>query len=480
MPEEDLRQARLDKLAAIKEKGLDPYGQRFDGAEPVSELLEKFKEDEEVPAVAAGRVATVRDHKKSMFLDLFDRTGRIQVYISKGDENLAGLAECLDLGDIVGVKGVLFKTRTGEVTLKTSELTFLSKNLLPPPEKYHGQTDVEQRYRMRYVDIATNRESFEVFEKRIRIIEEVRRFLSDRKYYEVETPMMHHIAGGAAARPFVTHHNTLDVRLYMRIALELYLKRLLVGGMERVYEIGRVFRNEGIDTSHNPEFTMLELYEAYSDYHGMMELTENMFAHVAKAVNGTTEVTFGEKTYDLTPPFERRTYDELFEEQVGAKRSDKDAVLARAKELDIDAGLPYPVLANDVFEAVVETKLEGPVFVIDYPVEICPLTKASGTKPGIAERFELFIGCMEYANAFTELNDPAEQRKRFDEQLEKCGAEGVEKKMDEDFIRALEFGMPPAGGLGVGIDRLVMLITGRTSIRDVVLFPQLRPEETGV
>jgi lysyl-tRNA synthetase class 2 len=476
MAEENIRQARLEKLEKIKAMGLDPYGRRVDGLEPIDKALSKFTEGAETPVFVAGRISQIRDHKKSMFLDLHDRTGKMQIYIQK-DSPVAALAACLDFGDVVAARGPLFKTRLGEITVNCGELLILSKNMLPPPEKFHGQTDVELRYRMRYVDLATNPESFATFLKREKIISEVRAFLAGRGYFEVETPVLHDIPGGAAARPFITHHNALDIALYMRIALELHLKRLLVGGMERVYEIGRVFRNEGIDTRHNPEFTMLELYEAYSDYNGMMEITESLISRCAAAANGSTNITFADKQYNLTPPFEKRTYDELFKQHVGLDRADEAAVREKSKQLGIDQKIAYPVLANEVFEKMVEGALDGPIFVMDYPAAICPLTKSKRGDPAVAERFELFIAGMEIANAFTELNDPFIQRKKFEEQLDGCGAEGIGKKIDEDFIRALEFGMPPAGGLGIGIDRLIMLITGRTSIRDVVLFPQLKPEE---
>jgi lysyl-tRNA synthetase class 2 len=393
-----------------------------------------------------------------------------------GEENWE-LLNCVDLGDLMGVDGQLRRTRTGELSIFVERVHFLGKSIEPPPEKHHGLTDAELRQRMRYLDLTYGDGVLDRFLKRTRIVQSIRSTLANDGYCEIEGPTLHAIAGGAAARPFVTHHNALDIDLYMRIALELHLKRLLVGGMERVYELGRVYRNEGISPRHNPEFTMLEAYRAYGDYGTMMDLTERLIVDAIDALGQGYKLPWGDETIDFTPPFARRTYDELFEEQTGIDPHDADAVVALAGQLGLDTSAKHPdVIKNFVFEEEVEDSLQGPVFVIDYPASICPLTKRKRDNTDVAERFELFIMGMEIANAYTELNDPDLQEELFKTQLAGMPEEDSMARMDNDFIRALRHGMPPAGGLGVGIDRLVMLLTNSPSIRDVILFPLLRPD----
>ncbi|MBI4835051.1 MAG: lysine--tRNA ligase [Planctomycetes bacterium] len=467
------QQQRIKNLEAVKVLGFDPFGVKFPATTAIKTIKDNYEESKTV--TAAGRILAIRKHGKASFLDMKDWTGKIQVYIKKdkvGDK-LFQLYETFDLGDIVGVKGALAKSKTGEITIFAEDFTMLSKSLLPLPEKWHGLTDVDLRYRQRYLDLIVNDEVLDVFLKRTKIINYIRNFMASKGFMEVETPMMHPIPGGATARPFITHHNTLDMDLYLRIAPELYLKRLLVGGMEKVYEINRNFRNEGIDTKHNPEFTMMEVYQAYGDYNDMMELTEQLFVNLSKEIHGAYKIKYGEKEIDFTPPWQRQSYMGLFQKYAGCNWEDTEKVLAKAKELRIDIkGKSADAIANDLFEKVVEPHLEGPVFLTQYPTAICPLTKAKAGTPEICERFEMFICGMEMANAFTELNDPLDQRKRFEEQLARKADGSV--KLDEDFITAMEHGMPPAGGLGIGIDRLVMVLTNAPSIRDVILFPTLR------
>jgi lysyl-tRNA synthetase class 2 len=458
--------------------GVDPYGHKFDGVMPVEQVLKDFVEGAEQKVRIAGRIMAMRSHGKAAFFDIHDRTGKIQAYIKKNaiGEEAFELFQMLDVGDIIGLDGPVSKTRTGEITVFAEKFELLSKALMPMPEKWHGLKDVEIRYRRRYVDLFWNPQAKEIFRRRVRIIARIRELLEARGFVEAETPVLHSIPGGAAARPFKTHHNTLDMALNLRIALELHLKRLLVGGLERVYEIGRVFRNEGISTKHSPEFTMLELYQAYGDYTTMMEITEEIFSTLALEVCGNHEVKYESKTFDLTPPYPRRTYGELFEEHAGFSMRDEEAVKRHAAELQ-QAGEALSVwgLVDMLFEHYVEPKLDGPVFVIDYPLAICPLAKQKKDAPDICERFELYVGSVEMANAFTELNNPIEQRKRFEEQVKHLA--DATGKVDEDYVLALSYGMPPAGGLGIGIDRLVMLLTDSHSIRDVVWFPLLRPPD---
>ncbi len=483
-PREDLESVRREKLEKIAALGLDPWGSRFDDHASIAAVraLSVPEPGSETPGPSvrvAGRIVLRRGQGKVHFLQLRDWTGQIQIFLGKNQVGEAGwsLAGLLDLGDLIGVDGTLGHTKTGELTVFASALTFLGKSLLPPPEKWHGLTDVEQRSRQRYVDLFSNPESMKTFLGRSRIVAAFRKVLADRGFVEVEGPTMQSIAGGAAARPFVTHHNALDLDLYLRIALELHLKRLLVGGMERVFEIGRVFRNEGISRKHNPEFTMMEAYQAYGDYHAMMDLTEALICGAIESVGGGYSRPWGESTVDFTPPWPRKTYASLFEEFVGVSPQDEAGVKAKASALGLAIeGKDRDVIVSELFEELVEDRLTGPVFVIDYPSAICPLTKRKAGDPSIAERFELFVHGMELANAYTELNDPTLQEALFRRQLSGQKAEDSMATMDDDFVRALKHAMPPAGGLGVGIDRLCMLLLNKASIRDVILFPLLRPE----
>lgn len=497
--------ARLEKLETIKEMGLDPYGQRFDGHQPIQAVRELCPEEGGVdgPDVRiAARIMGRRKAGKLRFFDVKDATGSIQLLFSKGalSEEQWTLMGQLDMGDLIGIDGKVRRTNTGEVSIAVGELTVLCKSLTQPPEKFHGVKDVEMLLRQRYLDLIYNDGVLDGLLLRSKILASVRETLASQNYVEVETPVLHTSAGGAAARPFQTHHNALDMELTLRIALELHLKRLMVGGIERVYEIGRVFRNEGIDATHNPEFTMIEIYQAYGNYETMMELTQDIVTQAVKAVLTAqgTEVSerlvlpWGEKEIDFTPPWPRKTYAELFAEHVGCEMTDQAAVVAKAKELGakgeigkelleaIDSGEAHPdVIVGELFEACVEDALVGPVFVIDYPASLCPLTKRKQDNPAVAERFELFVHGMELANAYTELNDPRLQEELFLTQLAGLSEEDSMAKMDHDFIRALKVGMPPAGGLGIGIDRLAMLLTNSQSIRDVIYFPLLRPEGSG-
>jgi lysyl-tRNA synthetase class 2 len=469
-------QQRREKLSHIRELGIDPYGGRYEGAEQAADIKGRFRDgDESQRAKCAGRIVLLRDIGKLIFLTLRDSSGAIQAGLSKSllDAQWEFL-KLLEVGDIIGASGKLGKTKTGEITIWAEEVVLLSKSVLPPPEKWHGLADVDLRYRQRYVDLWANPEVMELFKKRSSILRTIRDFLTERGFVEVETPMMQQQAGGAAAKPFVTHHNTLDMDLFLRIAPELFLKRLLVGGMEKVFEINRNFRNEGLSREHNPEFTMLELYQAYADYNVMMDLTEELIYLLVKKYCGGEQVQFGEKTVNYSRPWRRATYAELLKEYGGCDIDDTNSVRAKAKKLGLnEAEMDDAVVVNKVFEATVEEKLVSPTFVVDYPAALCPLTKRKKDNPKYAERFELYIAGMELANAYTELNDPAVQEENFKIQLR--GQEETMAKMDADFITALKYGMPPAGGLGIGIDRLVMVLAGATSIRDVVLFPLLRP-----
>jgi lysyl-tRNA synthetase class 2 len=467
---------RQEKLSRIRELGIDPYGGSFKGVEQAGDIKGRFKEgDESQRAISAGRIVLLRDIGSLIFMTLRDWSGTIQIGLSR---KLLGekwsFAKLLEIGDIIGAAGQLGKTKTGEITIWADNVTLLSKSLLPPPEKFHGLSDIDLRYRQRYVDLWANPEVMERFKKRSSIIATIREFLSSRGFLEVETPMMQQQAGGAAAKPFVTHHNKLDMELFLRIAPELFLKRLLVGGMEKVFEINRNFRNEGLSRVHNPEFTMLELYQAYADYNVMMDLTEELICLLVEKYCGSKQVQFGEATVNYSEPWRRATYADLLKEYSGCDIDDTSSVRAKAKKLGLDeASMDDAVVVNEVFETTVEEKLISPTFVMDYPAALCPLTRRKKDNPRYAERFELYIAGMELANAYTELNDPAIQEENFKIQLR--GQEETMAKMDADFITALKYGMPPAGGLGIGVDRLVMVLTGATSIRDVVLFPLLRP-----
>ncbi len=469
---------RQEKLLSIKESGIDPYGTRFDGAEPTVTVKDRFKDgDETQRAKCAGRIVLLRDIGKLIFLTLRDRSGTIQVGLSKKllGEEASGwpLAKLLELGDIIGTAGQLGKTKTGEITIWADMLCILSKCLCQPPEKFHGLADIDLRYRHRFVDLWANPEVMELFLQRSAIIATIRQLLESKGFLEVETPMMQTIAGGAAAKPFTTHHNSLNLDLFLRISPELFLKRLLVGGMEKVFELNRNFRNEGLSRRHNPEFTMLEIYQAYADYDVMMDLTEEIIFRCAEK-HSAEQINFADMTIDYTRPWRRAGYAELLKEYSGCDIDDIESVRTKARHLEIEeADMDDAVVINEVFEATVEENLIAPTFVLDYPAALCPLARRKKDNPKLAERFELFVAKMELANAYTELNDPAEQYENFLTQLR--GQEESLTKMDTDYITALKYGMPPAGGLGIGIDRLVMVLTGAASIRDVVLFPLLKP-----
>lgn len=482
---------RREKLQELRDLGIDPFGEKFVRSGDSVTLHEEWdqfskeelhdKEDESAVAIA-GRLMTKRGKGKAGFAHVKDITGQIQIYVRKdqiGDDQFE-IWKHADLGDIVGVKGVMFKTNTGELSVKAKEFTVLTKSLRPLPDKYHGLQDIEQRYRQRYLDLITSEESTKTFITRSQIIQEMRNYLNTKGFLEVETPMMHQIAGGASARPFVTHHNALDATLYMRIAIELHLKRLIVGGLEKVYEIGRVFRNEGVSTRHNPEFTMIELYEAYADYNDIMDLTESMVASIAEKVLGSTTVQYGEESIDLAPKWRRWHMVDAVKEYTGVDfyevKTDEEArALAKEHNIDVESRMTYGHILNEFFEQRVEEKLIQPTFIYGHPIEISPLAKKNPEDPRFTDRFELFIVGREHANAFTELNDPIDQRERFEAQMkEKDQGNDEAHEMDDDFIEALEYGMPPTGGLGIGIDRLVMLLTNSASIRDVLLFPYMR------
>lgn len=474
-----LYEERLAKLAQLRALGVEPYNAQFAGAEPIARVREAYSPLlEGLKVRVAGRLIALRRHGRSTFADLHDLSGRIQLYFQQDRLGERGyqVVGLLDVGDLVGVVGGLGRTRTGEVTVFVEELTLLAKALRPLPEKWHGLRDVELRSRQRYLDLIANPEVRERFLLRTRILAAIREFFTREGFLEVETPMMHAVAGGAAARPFITHHNALDLDLYLRIAPELHLKRLLVGGLERVFEMNRNFRNEGISPRHNPEFTMLEAYQAYGDYRTMMELTEELITSVRLAADIEEETRFGEHLIHWQRPWARREFGELFQRYLGFEMYDEEAVRRRAREVEIPTeGRHHWELVADLFERFVEADLVDPTFVVHYPAALSPLARARSEEPDLAERFELYIGGMEVVNAFSELNDPAEQRRRFEEQLADTAGEWA--RLDEDFVRALEFGMPPAGGMGLGVDRLVMLLLGVTNIREVILFPLLRPRE---
>ena len=480
----EVLRVRREKLAALQQAGNDPFAQtRFDRTVYAQQIAEQFDQLEEKSVAVAGRIMSKRSMGKASFFDIADASGKIQIYIKLnviGEETYEQFKKW-DIGDIVGVNGEVFRTKHGEISIRATKAILLSKSLLPLPEKFHGLTNTDLRYRQRYVDLIVNPEVRDVFVKRSLIIRELRTFLDSKGYLEVETPVLHNIAGGAAARPFITHHNSLNIDMYLRIALELHLKRLIVGGFDKVYEIGRVFRNEGMDTKHNPEFTMLEFYQAYSNYEDVMNLTEEMLRYVAQKVLGTTTVVYGDQEIDLGKPFARISMVEAVKKYTGV---DFDAIQtleearAAAKEHHIqyeERHLKGDIL-NLFFDEFVEDKLIQPTFLTGHPVEISPLSKRDAAHPGYTERFELFITGREFANAFSELNDPIDQKARFEHQLE-LKAQGDEEAtdMDNDFITALEYGLPPTGGFGLGVDRLVMLLTNQPSIRDVLLFPTMKP-----
>jgi lysyl-tRNA synthetase class 2 len=496
--QEEQPEQRRSNLEALAKLGVEVYPRRFDRRHTISELVRQYGErphDEldqtRIETTTSGRILAIRSFGKANFLVLSDGLARIQVYIRQ--DALPPLDfqvfKLLDFGDWVGVEGRLFRTRTNEFTIWASRLHFLAKCLLPLPEKWHGLTDIEIRYRQRYVDLIVNPDARRVFETRSRVIASIRSFMTARGYLEVETPMMQPIAGGALARPFKTHHNTLDMDLYLRIAPELYLKRLTVGGIEKVFEINRNFRNEGISTQHNPEFTMMEFYETYADYQVLMAMTEELVDTVARDAIGTNDITFGEHQISLKPPFARLSLRDaardaaskrLNREVTGAdlRQRDQAAAIARQVGLEVDAEAGAGKIAMEMFERLCEERLIQPTFVYDFPTEVSPLSKQKPDDPDTVERFELYIGGVEVANAFSELNDPVEQRRRFEAQIRNRARGDLEAhEMDEDYIRALEYGLPPTAGEGLGIDRLVMLLTNSPSIRDVILFPLMRKRE---
>ncbi|ETT65827.1 lysyl-tRNA ligase [Paenibacillus sp. FSL H8-457] len=488
----ELLQIRRNKLDELRKLGIDPFGGKYEREHHAGDILKQYDElskeeleEKQVEVNLAGRIMAKRGMGKASFAHIQDLSGRIQIYVRQDSvaEAQYEAFSILDLGDIIGVKGVLFKTKTGETTVKVKELEVLSKSLYPLPEKFHGLKDVELRYRQRYVDLIINPDVQKTFITRSRIIQSMRRYLDSQGYLEVETPTLHSIAGGAAARPFITHHNALDMELYMRIAIELHLKRLIVGGLEKVYEIGRVYRNEGISTRHNPEFTMIELYEAYADYKDIMALTENLIAHIAQEVLGTQVISYQGHEVDLTPQWRRVSMVDAVKEVVGVDfsvdMSNEEAHrLAKEHKVPVEPHMTFGHILNAFFEQFVEETLIQPTFVTGHPVEISPLAKKNDVDPRFTDRFELFIVAREHANAFSELNDPIDQRQRFEAQMkEKEQGNDEAHEMDEDFLRALEYGMPPTGGLGIGIDRLIMLLTNSPSIRDVLLFPHMRNKE---
>lgn len=478
----ELMEIRREKLQDLIDSGIQPYGGRFERTHYTQDIIDNFEELEESETVIAGRLLSSRTHGKASFADLEDGKGKVQLYVRVDEvgEEAYELFSKLDIGDIVGIRGRVFRTRRGEVSIGVREITVLAKSLRPLPEKWHGLRDVELRYRQRYVDLIVNPEVREVFKVRSQIIQALREFLLERDFLEVETPMLNVIAGGANARPFVTHHNALGMDFFMRIAPELYLKRLLVGGFERVFEIGKNFRNEGISTKHNPEYTSIEIYQAYADADDMMKMTEDMFASIAMKVKGTTEIEFGSHKISLAPPWPRVPMLDAIKQYSGVDLtglSDEEArKAAKDKGLSVKPNASFGAVLDEFFDTFVEPKLIQPTFITDHPVEVSPLAKRKKDNPKLTERFEPFIVTWEMANGFSELNDPIDQEQRFRSQVEqRASGDDEAHMMDEDYIRALEYGMPPAGGLGIGVDRFVMLLTNSKSIRDVLLFPHMRP-----
>ena len=484
-----IREERIKEIEELRRKGIDPFGQYFPDKESIAGVVEKYNqiatgEPSEKSVIIAGRVMALRKHGKAVFADLEDQTGRMQVYVK---ENLIGadsfeIFKGISVGDIIGITGAVFKTRTGELTVLANKFTLLTKTLRTLPEKWHGLTDTETRYRKRYLDLIANQEIKELFIERSKTIKYIRDFLDNKGFLEVETPVLQPIPGGATATPFVTHHLSLHQDLYLKIAPELYLKRLLVGGLEKVYELNRNFRNEGISTKHNPEFTMLELYEAYADYHTMMDIAEEMICDILKKLKRTLIIQYQNERIDFTPPWKRISMNESIKSVIGVdpekmKDSDLEGIISQY-QLELPKNAAKGEVINELFEKKVEHTLIQPTFIIDYPVEVSPLSKQKPGHPNLVERFELFINSMEIANAFTELNDPLEQKSRFLQQAEgKSQGELNQNFVDYDYIEALEYGMPPAGGMGIGIDRLIMLLTNKDSIREVILFPQLKRKE---
>lgn len=479
------RKEKLDELRAL---GVNPFANNFKPEHLAEDLISAYgeKSEDELSAVKetftlAGRVVAVRDFGKSAFLHIADRSGRIQGYVKRdvvGEDKQKFFKKYIDLGDIIGMKGTLFKTKTGELTINVTEFCLLTKSLHPLPEKWHGLKDVELRYRQRYLDLISNPEVKEIFLTRSKVVKLMREFMDNRGYVEVETPILNMIAGGATAKPFETHHNALDMDLYLRIAPELFLKRLVVGGIERVYEIGRIFRNEGISTQHNPEFTMMEFYEAYSTYEDLMDLIEELICHLTQDIKGSLNFQYGELTIDMTRPWKRINIIESLKEKIGEDVLYDDAKLfAKADSMGLEHHDMWGKAVTEIFEALIGDHLMDPTFVYGFPLDVSPLARKNEEDPKITDRFELYIAGREMANAFSELNDPIDQKERFEKQLElKQRGDEEAHQMDEDYVTALEHGMPPAAGAGIGIDRLVMLLTDSPSIREVIFFPHLRPE----
>lgn len=481
----DLWRIRLDKLESFRQKGIEPYADRYQRTHAAQEVLDQFTELEGQTAKVAGRIMSKRDQGKVIFAHIQDFSGKIQVYIRKDDVGAEWfeMISKFDVGDIIGVMGKVFRTKRGEISIHAEEVQILSKAMRALPEKFHGLTNVELRYRQRYLDLIMNPEVKTVFVKRSKIIRAMREYLEGKGFLEVETPTLHTIPGGAAARPFITHHNALDIDLYLRIALELPLKRLIVGGFDRVFEIGRNFRNEGISIKHNPEFTMMELYQAYANYEDIMELTENMISYIAQKVHGKLEIEYQGEMINFATPWRRLPMLEAILEYAGVDfrqiLTDEEACkVAREKGVHVDDNASRGKIINEFFEEFVESKLIQPTFITGHPVEISPLAKRNKEHPEYTDRFEVFVYGRELGNAFSELNDPIDQRQRFEAQVaERANGDDEAHMMDEDFVQALEYGLPPTGGLGIGIDRLVMLLTNSASIRDVILFPTMRPRE---
>lgn len=488
LPENEINeqmQVRIDKMHKIEEHGWKPFGYRFLYTHRAADIAAQFDElsEKETEVKMAGRIMAIRGHGKTCFMDMQDKTGRIQVYVRKdviGEENYA-LIKLMDIGDTVGITGTAFRTHMGELSIKANSVEMLSKSLRPLPEKWHGLKDVETRYRQRYVDLIVNPEVRDTFVKRSQIIRSVREVLDSHDFLEVETPILNTIAGGAAARPFISYHNALDMQVYMRIAPELYLKRLIVGGMDRVYEMGRVFRNEGIDNRHNPEFTSVEIYQAFADYRDMMDLTEEVVVKTAEKVLGTTTINYEGTTIELASPWKRMSMIEAVKEYSGkdfTNVTDLEEARAIAKELNVAVEPSFGIgkIINACFEEYVEDKLIQPTFITGHPKEISPLAKSNPENPEITDRFEAYIYGRELCNGFTELNDPIDQKERFLKQVEeRANGDEEANMMDEDFVNALEYGLPPTGGLGIGIDRLVMFLTNSSTIRDVLFFPTMKP-----
>jgi len=477
---------RREKLEKLRQEGKDPFDiTRYDVTHKARQIIDDFDNMEGQKVSIAGRIITRRIMGKASFAHILDSSGQIQIFVQineVGDEQYQSFRS-YDIGDIIGLTGVVFRTRMGEITVKVQEMVLLAKSLHPLPEKWHGLKDPDLRYRHRYTDLIVNPDVRRTFEIRSKIIRGIRNYLDERGYLEVETPILHTTAGGATARPFITHHNTLDIDMYLRIATELHLKRLIIGGFDKVYEVGRIFRNEGMSIKHNPEFTSVEIYKAYGDYHDMMELTENMIVSIANEVLGTTRIMYQGTEIDLTPPWRRLTMTDAVKEYTGLDFSgistDEEArKAAREAGVNVDKDATWGKVLNEVFEEKVEEHLVQPTFILDYPIEVSPLAKRIKDDPRLTYRFELFIIGREMANAFSELNDPMDQRERFMEQARlRAAGDDEAHMMDEDFVHALEIGMPPTGGLGIGIDRLVMLLTDSYSIRDVILFPTMKPRE---